>query len=179
MNIETMLDNLLKTEGGYVDHPADKGGPTNYGITIPALNEYTGLRNNTKNDIKELPKYIARDIYMELYYRKPKINRLPNNIQPIVFDMAVNHGPKIAVQLLQSQLLADGYHINKVDGDIGPLTINASKSASIDLGPVFINNLINRRIARYKAIIKHDPSQKVFEKGWIARAESFRPEVIA
>src|SRR5574343_485278 len=127
MNIETMLDNLLKTEGGYVDHPADKGGPTNYGITIPALNEYTGLRNNT---------------------------------QPIVFDMAVNHGPKIAVQLLQAQLLADGYNINKVDGDICPLTINASKSASIDLGPVFINNLINRRIDRYKAIIKHDPSQK-------------------
>ncbi len=173
-----MLDDLIKIEAGYVDHPADRGGPTKYGITLLALNEYTGKRN-TKIDIQALTEPTAKDIYLDLYYRKPKINQLPNLIQPIVFDMAVNHGRKTAIQLMQSQLLADGYPINKVDGVIGPLTLNAANSACNDLGTVFINNLINRRIARYKAIIKHDPTQKVFEKGWLARAETFRPMVSA
>jgi lysozyme family protein len=178
MNITKMLNDLIKIEAGYVDHPADKGGPTKYGITLPALNEYTG-RRNTKSDIQALTEPIAKDIYLKLYYNKPKINQLPNMIQPLVFDMAVNHGRKTAIQLMQSQLLADGFAINKVDGVIGPLTLDAAGSASIELGPVFINNLVNRRIARYKAIIKHDPTQKVFEKGWLTRAEIFRPEVVA
>jgi len=178
MNIESMLDDLIEIERGFVDHPADKGGPTKYGITIPALNEYTG-KHNSSIDIQRLKEATARELYKELYYRKPKINRLPNLIQPIVFDMAVNHGYKTAIQLMQSQLLADGYPINKVDGVIGAITLHAAGLACLDLGTVFLNNLINRRIARYKAIIKHDPSQKVFEKGWLARAETFRPEVMA
>jgi lysozyme family protein len=178
MNITKMLNDLIKKEGGYVDHPADWGGPTKYGITLLALNEYTGKRN-TRSDIQSLTEPTARDLYLKLYYIKPKINQLPNLIQPIVFDMAVNHGRKTAIQLMQSQLLADGYSINKVDGVIGPLTLDAAASACIDLGTVFINNLVNRRIARYKAIIKHDPTQKAFEKGWLARAETFRPTVSA
>jgi len=178
MNINKLLDNVLEHEGGFVDHPNDKGGPTNYGITLAALNEYTGLRNS-KLDIKMLSEHTARAIYQENYYRKPGINRLPEAMQPLLFDMAVNHGCKTGVQLLQSQLLADGYECGLVDGYIGRSTIAAAIKALADLGQVFINNLVNRRIARYRSIIKHDPTQAVFEKGWIARAETFRPEAIA
>ena len=31
--IEHLLDALIEREGGYVNHRADRGGPTRYGIT--------------------------------------------------------------------------------------------------------------------------------------------------
>jgi lysozyme family protein len=33
VNVEGLIDALIDREGGFVDHPADKGGPTCFGIT--------------------------------------------------------------------------------------------------------------------------------------------------
>ncbi len=33
LNIEELIDALIEREGGYVNHPDDKGGPTCFGIT--------------------------------------------------------------------------------------------------------------------------------------------------
>lgn len=177
-NINTLLDKILKSEGSYINHPNDKGGPTNHGITIAALNEYTG-RHNDAIDIHLLTEQSARCIYKKNYYQKPQIDKLPDLIQALVFDMAVNHGPKTAIQLMQSQLLHDGYPVGVIDGIIGTTTITQTDKACRQLGQTFIDSLVNRRIDRYKAIVKHDPSQKVFLDGWTARAETFRSEKIA
>ena len=32
-DVDTLIDGLIEREGGYVNHPADKGGPTCFGIT--------------------------------------------------------------------------------------------------------------------------------------------------
>ena len=37
-------DVIERFEGGYTNHPADRGGPTNMGITRAALSEYLGRR---------------------------------------------------------------------------------------------------------------------------------------
>ena len=34
-NVDKMLDELLDREGGFVDHPADRGGPTRFGFRKP------------------------------------------------------------------------------------------------------------------------------------------------
>ena len=34
---DRIIDGLIVAEGGYVDHPADRGGPTKYGITRKTL----------------------------------------------------------------------------------------------------------------------------------------------
>jgi len=180
MTIKEMIDEIIKKEGGYVNHPADRGGPTKYGITAKAYAEY--FRRPTANipidviiaEIKAVTPELAEKIYFSLYYVRPNIKLLPALIQPLMLDMAVNHGPNKAIKIMQETLLHDGYNIGSVDGSIGPKTLNAITRATVALGSDLINNLIDRRIEFYKHIIQIDPSQAVFEDGWLARAESFR-----
>lgn len=58
----------------------------------------------------------ARAIYRERYYSDSKIDTLPSRIQPQIFDMAVNHGPRMAARLLQQTLITEGYGPLSVDG---------------------------------------------------------------
>jgi hypothetical protein len=59
------------------------------------------------------------------------------------------------------------------DGNIGPATVQSSKTACNVYGKEVLTQLCNARIAYYQAIVAHDPSQEVFLVGWIRRAESF------
>ena len=45
--IEQILDDILRREGGYVNHPADRGGPTNFGITAQTLGNWRQLGRPT------------------------------------------------------------------------------------------------------------------------------------
>ena len=98
--IETLIAEVLKKEGGYVNHPADKGGPTNYGITQDTLTNYLG-RKATIDDVKNLQKSTAAEIYENNYFIKTGIQLLPEPIIPLMFDMAVNHGGHGAIKMLQ------------------------------------------------------------------------------
>lgn len=177
--IQDMIADVIKKEGGYVNHPADKGGPTKYGITLTTLEAWRKA-DLEAHDVELLSRSEAAEIYEQNYYIAPGINKLPENIQPLVFDMAVNHGAKRAAKLLQSELLAIGYYsFGKVDGVIGPNTIKAAQRAIVIHGDGLIDKLVDRRIGFYKAIIEEDPIQAEFENGWIARAESFRTKTVA
>ena len=52
-NVADLIDDILRREGGYVNHPADKGGPTNFGITQDTLSRYIG-RQALISDVKNL-----------------------------------------------------------------------------------------------------------------------------
>ena len=174
--INTMIDDVLWREGGYVNHPADKGGPTNYGITQATLTVCRG-RPVTAEDVRMLPVDEARAIYRARYYLDPKIDTLPSRIQPQLFDMAVNHGPKAAVRMLQETLNAEGYGPLAQDGAVGPLTRTAAETAAGSMGGQLNNALVDMRISFYLGIVSRNPTQKVFLKGWLRRAEEFREEV--
>jgi len=171
--IRSMISEIIEIEGGHVNHPKDRGGPTKYGITIKTLSAWTG-KKCTADDVKSLKKATALIIYEHMYFNEPKINKLPAQIQPIVLDMAVNHGPEKAIKLLQEVLLAHGKNVGKVDGIIGFLTLEAAQCAFNLLGNDLINTIITRRINYYKSIVENDRSQADFLNGWITRAESFR-----
>jgi len=159
VTVDEMIDDILKHEGGYVNHPYDRGGPTNYGITQRTLNEWSG----GGMDVREISEEMARSIYKDQYYTKPKIDWLAPHIQPIVFDMSVNHGPVNAVKILQKSMNSDDV---VVDGLIGVITAQESIYLSV-------SRLVNARIQFYADIVANDNSQAVFLKGWLNRARSF------
>lgn len=171
--IDEMIINVLKHEGGYVNDPADKGGATNLGVTQATLSAYLG-RKASIQEVKDLTRDVVAKIYKQNYYLKPKIDQLPELIQPIVFDIGVNSGPKKGIRMLQEVLNANGFQTGAPDGAIGPNTIKQATAAVEKLGNNLVNLMVDRRKAFYQAIIDKNPSQARFRKGWMARAESFR-----
>ena len=173
-NAQTLIDAVIKREGGYVNHPADKGGPTNMGITQRTLTMYLA-REATRVDVERMTVQLARDIYYTYYYIKPGIHQLPELIRPIVFDMVVNSG-KRGTKILQDALSCHGYDCGKIDGIIGAKTLAAAQAAVEHMGNDLIRTLVRRRVIFYEGLVKADETQRVFLAGWITRAESFLPE---
>lgn len=59
------LSHILKFEGGFVDHPADKGGATNKGITQAVYDAY---RQTNRRSVKFIEDNEVRDIYQSNYW---------------------------------------------------------------------------------------------------------------
>ncbi len=172
--IDQIIKTILKHEGGYVNHPSDKGGPTKYGITQRTLTDYL-CRQAEIDDVKNMEKSTAIDIYKDIYYRTPKIDVLPDSLQPLITDMAVHHGPRRAIKILQEELQHDGFNVGLMDGIIGKKTIKCTAQGLQKFELDFIDFVIERRLIFCKNIIQRDPTQKVFWNGWMNRIESFRP----
>ena len=169
---EELLDEVIAREGGFVDHPADRGGPTNFGITQRTLSDWLG-RPASVDEVRRLEEETAREIYVARYLAAPRIETLPSEIVGQVFDMAVNHGPRRAVRILQEVLGLAGWPVD-VDGVIGPETRRVAFAAQAEMGPFFANAIADQRANFYRRIVAADPSQRVFLGGWLARAEGFK-----
>ena len=172
MTIDKLLNDLLKHEGGFVNHPADNGGATKYGITQATLSLWR-KKSVTEADVKALTVDEAKAIYVELYYTKPKINKLSPILQPVVFDMAVNMGTVQAIKIAQRVFTKLGTPL-VCDGVIGEKTLVSARTAcNVQGHQEVIRNIINARIQFYCDIVARDPSQHVFLAGWKARANDF------
>ena len=179
--IDEMLDTILKHEGGFVNHPNDRGGATNFGVTIGEYGEWIG-RPATIQDMKNMKKEEARDIFRKKYYTKPGIDQLlPAQLQPIVFDACVLYGPKRAIIFLQKILNEFGNVAKKeewetdLDGVLGPHTRKLIAEVCAEYSWEAVNNAyVEERIRFCEAIVRNRPSQKVFLKGWTRRANSFK-----
>jgi lysozyme family protein len=179
MNIEQMIDIILQHEGGYINHPNDPGGHTNFGVTLQTLKnlriDVNGDGRIDSTDVKLLPIDTARRIYKEKYYYAPRINALPLNLQPSVFDMNVNAG-SASIKILQTILQVDP------DGRIGPITAAAAHAAPTSI----VNDYAVARRNWYYDLADRRPQLRVFattssgkKGGWIRRAESFADSSIA
>lgn len=176
MDLNNMLEALLKNEGGYVDHPADRGGPTNFGVT-----QAVARANGYQGHMKDLTKDQALEIYRKQYFFNPgfdKVMILSPAIAFELFDSGVNMGPKRPSEWLQRGLNAlsrDGKDYAKVsvDGDIGPATIRALKSyldKRGDEGEHRLLALLNAlQGSFYLSLVERTPSQSAFMFGWLER----------
>ena len=173
--VDELLDEVIAREGGFVHHPADRGGPTRFGITQAALSAWLG-RPATVDEVRQLDEETAREIYVARYLAGPRIDTLPSEIVPQVFDMAVNHGPRRAVRILQEVLGLAGWRVD-IDGVVGPQSRKATFEAQEAMGPFLANAIADQRASFYRRLVAADPSQRVFLRGWLNRAEAFKVPV--
>ena len=155
-----IIAEILKHEGGYVNHPADKGGPTKYGIT---------QRTYPDLDIASLTREQAAEIYYRDWYLPLRCDRINDERVALkLLDVAVNMGASRAVRIFQQSLVERGHDI-QTTGRINDATIAAANKAN----PEKLLEVFRRRQAdRYRAIIAADPSQAVFERGWMNRVNA-------
>ncbi len=176
-SVDEMISIILKNEGGFVNHPDDPGGATNYGITQKTLSEYYG-RDATIDEVKDLDESVAREIYEKDYYFAPKLDQLPESIQAFIFDCAVNHGPRRAIKFVQKVCNKSGFKpVLAEDGAMGPNTKARAHHADHEMGHDFYAELIEERRKFYLGIIDAKPSQKVFLNGWMNRIKAFEAEL--
>jgi lysozyme family protein len=110
------LSRLLVHEGGYSNHPADPGGPTNFGITLADARAYW-KRDATAADVRAMPRAVAREIYRTKYWAALRGNDLPAGVDYAVFDYGVNSGIGRAGKVLRRLVgLADT--MSAIDGAV-------------------------------------------------------------
>lgn len=115
MSFAVAIDFVLRHEGGDVNDPDDPGGHTRFGIS---------KRAHPDEDIGALTRDRAAEIYRYSYWDACRCDELPAALALMVFDSAVNQGPRAAVETLQRA-------VGTVpDGILGPLTLDAAKRAA-------------------------------------------------
>lgn len=187
------FDELLGIEGGFVDDPVDRGGATKYGISLRFL-KAEGLIDLDRDgiadydldfdgdidgrDIRELTVEHAFALYHRCFWTALDCESFPQPIGEMLFDQGVNGGNFAAKKLLQQAInycqSRSGYHLVTVDGKLGLETrraldrILASKRQGM---PALVEAFREAVRDRYRAIVRRDPSQQRFLRGWLARAE--------
>ncbi len=174
---ERAVAHTLGIEGGYSDHPSDRGGKTNWGVTEAVAREH-GYRG----PMKAMPKSIALDIYRKAYWDKTGLDwiaAVDADVALEVFDTGVNMGVGIAMRMLQRVLNAlnrggRDYPDIAVDGVAGPLTgavlravcrLRGDKGRAVVL--LYLNALQG---ARYIELAEAREANEDFMFGWAKRA---------
>ncbi|MBQ2262222.1 MAG: peptidoglycan-binding protein [Loktanella sp.] len=181
-DITKIANDIVAREGGYVNDPDDPGGATNHGVTIHTMRrlglDLNGDGRVDAQDVQQLDRAQAVQIFIDHYFVKPGVNRLPQLIQPSVFDMYVNAGAN-AVRILQRLLVEMRINVS-TDGVIGPQTIAAANRAA-EAAPDHLADAygIARRNYYYDLADRRPASRKYARRrdggkgGWITRAEEF------
>ena len=172
--IKRVVDEVLRAEGGYVNDPADKGGETNFGITVAVARA-----NGYQGAMRELPEAVARAIYTARYITEPKFDQVlavHAGIGAELIDTGVNIGPHRAAEFLQRWLngfndTGTRYPALFVDGRLGAQSLGALaaflKWRGQDGATVLLRALNGLQAARYLDITEANKSQRRFLFGWI------------
>jgi lysozyme family protein len=176
MDVDELIDALIDREGAYASHPADRGGPTKYGITeaVARAHGYSGA-------MRDLPRDEAAAIYKRLYWLRPRFDQVAKKSRAIaaeLFDTGVNMGPAVAATFLQRALSAlnrdrSDYPDLVPDGRIGPATLAALDSffelRGSDGGEtVLLRALDALQGERYIRLAERRPANEAFLYGWLA-----------
>lgn len=175
MSIDKLIDDVIGREGGYSNHPADKGGPTRWGVTEQVARAY-----GYKGDMKVFPRETAVAIYKRRYWtdvRFDQVSAVFPRVAEEMFDTGINMGPAVAAKFLQRALNllnmgATTYPDMAVDGLIGAMTIAGLKAFRDKRGAageaVLLKALDGFQVGRYADITEARPANEAFFYGWLA-----------
>lgn len=170
---ERSLKLVLRHEGGYVDHPRDPGGATNLGISLRYARGRGSLFDLDRDgdvdaaDIRQITVETAAPAYHADFWQAVRADELPPGLDHVIFDAAVNSGPRRAIRWLQHAAGA------KVDGVFGPETAKAVAHASRRDGVV---NVIERAMSARMSYLHTLENWSDFRRGWTRRVEGVLQE---
>ena len=165
-NIDESLPFILANEGGFSNDPADRGGATQFGITRAVLAAYRNKPVSIE-DVKNLKREEAAQIYKTQYWNPLNLDKVQKQaMATAIFDMSVNRGPRTAAKMAQRALNECGYKL-AVDGSIGVFTLSALNRVDPVAWMKAFQSIVEQG---YYSIVRANPSQKRFIKGWINRA---------
>lgn len=172
-DVNKLMPLIFKWEGSgkYGNDPVDKGGPTNFGITLDTW-KHVGYDKNRdgKIDYKDVQLLNENDFKIVLkknFWDKWKADEIKNqSIANLVVDWLWGSG-KWGIIYPQRALGV------KDDGIVGKKTIDALNSA--DQEKIF-KKIWNMKKDFYLNIVKKNPNQKRFINGWLNRLNSFKFE---
>jgi lysozyme family protein len=155
---------LLQFEGGFVNHPDDKGGVTNCGVTIQTYRDYCGA-DKTVKDLQNMSYGTWQKIMKDMYWDKCKADEIESqSLAELIVDWCVNSG-LAAIRKVQEIVGC------KPDGIVGPITLSLINTSDAEQ---LFERIWNARHQHYINIVKRNPSQKVFMNGWMNRLNSFK-----
>jgi lysozyme family protein len=173
--IEQLIDEVIKREGDYSNHPADRGGPTRFGVT-----EQVARANGFTGDMRVFPRDRAVAIYRATYWTRPSYDQVAA-LAPLVaaelFDTGINMGVGVASGFLQRALNvlnrgATDYPDVVADGQIGPVTLLALRAFIAKRGTagerVLVKAIDALQGERYIALAESRPANEVFVYGWLS-----------
>ncbi len=174
--IDEMIRVIIEREGDYINHPADRGGPTRFGIT-----EAVAHAHGFKGKMIDLPREDAEAIYKRLYWLRPRFDEIAVRSERLaaeLFDTGVNMGPAVAVTFLQRALTAlnrngKDYPDLVPDGRIGPVVLSALDAFLEKRGKrggetVLLRALEALQGERYLRLAERRPANEAFLYGWLA-----------
>lgn len=150
MTFDEAFERLIGHEGGYVNHPADPGGETNFGISA---------RSYPGEDIRGMTLERAKFLYRRDFWGPSGCDAMPYGIRADLFDMAVNAGVRRAELALQAA-------VGEVqDGILGPRTLQAAQSMP---AARLVARFNGHRLAHLSGL----PTWPAFGRGWCKRIAS-------
>lgn len=160
---------ILSFEGGFSNHPNDKGGPTNRGVTIATWRaqgyDKDGDGDIDVQDLKLITEEDATNIMRNNYWNRWKADEIHNQaIANLLVDWVWASG-RYGITIPQQVLGV------KADGIVGPKTIAAVNSEHP--GVLFLA-LKERRKKYIQQLVKNNPEQKVFINGWLRRLNNMK-----
>ena len=176
VDVDQLIDAAIEREGGYVNHHADTGGPTNFGIT-----EAVARANGFLGPMRQLPREEAVRIYTRLFWLRPRfdeIARRSSRIASELFDTGINMGPAVAATFVQRALTAlnrngSDYPDLAPDGRIGDRTLAAFDAFLRLRGTSSGETVLLRALEalqgeRYLRLAERRPANEAFLYGWLA-----------
>ena len=154
-NWKRSFELMLKSEGGWSNHPSDPGGMTNLGVTKRVWEQWVGRESNEK-EMRSLTPAMVEPLYKRKYWDACKCDDLPEGLDYLVFDFAVNAGPGRSIKTLQSAVGATP------DGVIGPKTLASVRA-------VDPHELIEKFSVAKTEFYESLPTFPTFGRGWLNR----------
>ena len=146
---------MLKSEGGFVNHPSDPGGMTNLGVTKATWENWVG-RASDEAEMRSLTPEKVEPLYKKKYWDAVRADDLPVGLDYLVFDFGVNAGPGRAIKVMQSAVGVTP------DGGFGPMTLAAVQA----IDPV---ELIEKFSQAKEDFYRSLGTFATFGKGWLNR----------